>query len=158
MKANFLPAAATLVQSIADCQWLTSIPSRTAEAPPGVGVGVAVGFGVGVAVGFGVGVAVGFGVGVGVGLGVGVGVGFGVGVGAGVGVGVGAGVAAGVAIGVGVGVGAGAGATVGEVDPNNAAAADTEDTPYNVLTLVPLTALIWYHDELDTAFVAQVVW
>jgi hypothetical protein len=148
MKANFLPAAATLVQSIADCQWLTSIPSRTAEAPPGVGVGVAVGFGVGVGVGFGVGV--------GVGLGVGVGVGFGVGVGAGVGVGVGAGVAAGVAIGVGVGVGAGA--TVGEVDPNNAAAAETDDTPYNVLTLVPLTAVIWYHDELDTAFVAQVVW
>src|SRR3954452_12211891 len=100
MKTNFLPAAATFDQSIADCQWLTSIPSSVAEVPPGVGVGVAVGLGVGVGVGLGVGVVVG----------------------------------------LGVGVAVGGGATVGAVDPNNAAAAATDDTPNCAVTPAPLTA------------------
>ena len=64
----------------------------------------------------------------------------------------------GLGVGAGVGIGVGGGATVGAVDPNNAAAAETEDTPYSVLTLVPFTAVIWYQDELATAVFAQVVW
>jgi hypothetical protein len=55
MKANFLPAPRTLVQSIVPCQWLTSIPSSRFGV--GVGVGVAAGFGVGVGVGDDVGVS-----------------------------------------------------------------------------------------------------
>src|SRR6478609_6613759 len=38
MMANFLPAAATLDQVIVPCQWLTSMPSRTAAVPASAAV------------------------------------------------------------------------------------------------------------------------
>src|SRR6187401_2423542 len=68
MKANFLPAAPTFVQSMTPCQWLMSMPSVYGDGGAGVGVGVGVGCGVAVGVGVGVGAGVGVGVGVDVGV------------------------------------------------------------------------------------------
>ena len=72
--------------------------------------------------------------------------------GVGSGVGVGVGVVVGVGVGVvepdGVGVGA---AWVVTVALNRPLAAYTAPTPYSVWTLVPLTAVIRYHDDPATA-------
>jgi hypothetical protein len=75
MKANFLPAAATFVQSMTPCQWLMSMPSVYGDGGDGVGGGVGVGVGVGVDAGVGFGVALGVAVGAAAGVGVGVGAG-----------------------------------------------------------------------------------